>query len=168
MVEIVIAFRKKWLVVMQFLMTLKVESMFHLDDLKHMTNHICRNLNNWTPNYRFQYNMYSYSSKAYIVCRWRQSKGLSPIAKWVEAICGNNLVNLFEDSNHKNCSCGSVYYKQFIFYNYLQKMSVTVEKFSKQMTSANAYDIKIPYFPSYVAGSFLPKFLSYFAAYFVF
>ena len=87
----------------------------HLDDLKHMTNHICRNLNNWTPNYRFWYNMYSYSSKVYIVCRWGQSKGLSPIAKSGEAICGDDLVNFFEDSSHKNCSCGSVYYKLFIF-----------------------------------------------------
>ena len=83
----------------------------HLDDLKHVTNHICGNLDNWTPNYRFWYNMYSYSSKAYIVCQWRQSKGLSPVTKWGEAICRDNLVNFFEDSNHKNCGCGSMYYK---------------------------------------------------------
>ena len=83
----------------------------HLDDLKHMTNHICGNLNNSIPNYRFWYNIYSYSSKAYIVCRRRQSKGLSQVAKWGEAIYGDDLVNFFEDSNHKNCSCGSAYYK---------------------------------------------------------
>ena len=87
----------------------------HLEDLKHMANHICGNLNNWTPNYRFWYNMYSYSSKAYIVCRWRQSRSLSPVAKWGEAICEDNLVNFFKDENHKNCSCSSVYYKQFFF-----------------------------------------------------
>ena len=83
----------------------------HLEDLKHMNNYICGNLNNWTPNYRFWYNMYSYSTKAYIVCCWRQSKGLSLVKKWSEAVCGDDLVNFFEDSNHKNCSCGSVYYK---------------------------------------------------------
>ena len=55
--------------------------------------------------------MYSYSSKAYIFCRWRQSKGLEPIAKWGEAICNDELVNFFDDLKHKNCSCGSVYYK---------------------------------------------------------
>ena len=54
--------------------------------------------------------MYSYSSKAYIVCRWRQSKGLQPVAKWREAICDNELVNYFKE--HKDCrkGCGSVYY----------------------------------------------------------
>ena len=49
--------------------------------------------------------------KRYIVCRWRQSKGLSPVAKWGEAICEDKLVNFFEDEKHKNCICGSVYYK---------------------------------------------------------
>ena len=47
----------------------------HQDDLRYLTDHICGNLNNWTSNYSFWYYMYSYSSKAYIVCRWRQSKG---------------------------------------------------------------------------------------------
>ena len=81
------------------------------EDHKHMTNHICGNLNNWTPNYKFWYNMYSYSSKVYMVCRWRKSRGLPPVAKWGEAICKDELVNFFEDPNHKNCICGSVYYK---------------------------------------------------------
>ena len=76
-----------------------------------MNDHICGNLNNWTSNYRFWYNMYSYSSKAYIVCWWRQSKGLPFIAKWVEAVCGKDLVDFFKDFKHKNCNCGSVYYK---------------------------------------------------------
>ena len=51
------------------------------EDLKHVTKHICGNLNNWTPNYKFWYNMYSHSSKAYMVCRWRQSRGLPAVAK---------------------------------------------------------------------------------------
>ena len=42
----------------------------HLDDLKHLSDHICRNLNgDYTPNYKYWYNMYSYSSKAFIICR---------------------------------------------------------------------------------------------------
>ena len=68
----------------------------HLDDLKHLANCICGNLNNWTPSYRFWYNMYSYSSKEYVVCRWRQSKGLNAVAKWGEAICGDDLVNFLK------------------------------------------------------------------------
>ena len=62
------------------------------EDLKHMRNHICGILNNWTPNYKFWYNMYSYSSKAYIVCRWRQSRGLPQVTKWGKAICKDELV----------------------------------------------------------------------------
>ena len=71
-----------------------------LEDLKFMTDHICGNLNSWTPNYCFWYNMYSYSSKVYNVCRWRQSKGLSLLAKWGEAICGDDLVDFFKDPKH--------------------------------------------------------------------
>ena len=83
----------------------------HFDDLKHMVNHICGHLNSdFNHNYKYWYNQYSYSSKAFIVCRWRLSKGLQPVAKWGEAICKDELVNFFEDENHKNCSFGSVYY----------------------------------------------------------
>ena len=55
--------------------------------------------------------MYLYSSKAYIVCKWRQSKGLQPVAKCGEAICENNFVNFFKE--HKDCrkGCRGVYYK---------------------------------------------------------
>ena len=55
--------------------------------------------------------MYSYSFKAYVVSQWRQSKGLSPVAKWGEAICGDDLLYFSKDPKHKNSSCGSVYYK---------------------------------------------------------
>ena len=64
------------------------EKYVHLDDLPHMVNYICGNLNSdYCPNCKYWYSQYPYSSKAYIVCRLRQSKGLSPVAKWGEAIC---------------------------------------------------------------------------------
>lgn len=82
----------------------------HFIDLKYMTDYICGNLNSgFSTNYKYLYNMYSYSSKAYIVCRWRRSKGFEPVAKWGEAICNDNLVHFFKE--HKGCSCGSVYFK---------------------------------------------------------
>ena len=31
----------------------KFEKFIYEEDLKHMANHICGNLNNWTPNYKF-------------------------------------------------------------------------------------------------------------------
>ena len=37
------------------------------NDLAQITDYICGNLNNWMPNYQYWYNMYSYTSKAYIV-----------------------------------------------------------------------------------------------------
>ena len=55
--------------------------------------------------------MYYYTSKAYIVCRWREEKGRRPIARWGEAIGKNKLIDFFEDTSHQNCSCGSVYFK---------------------------------------------------------
>ena len=84
----------------------------HFNELKHMVNHICGHLNaDFNNNYKYWYNQYLYSTKAFIVCRWRHSRGLHPVAKWGEAICNDELVNFFEDENHKNCSCCSVYYK---------------------------------------------------------
>ena len=80
----------------------EAEKYVHIEDLKHLTNYICGNLNsNYSLNYKFWYNIDSYSSKAYIACQWRQSKGLQPVAKWGEAICENNLLNFFEE--HKGC-----------------------------------------------------------------
>ena len=49
------------------------ENYIHTDELPHMANYICGNLNSvYFPNYKYWYNQYSYSSKAYIVSRWRQ------------------------------------------------------------------------------------------------
>ena len=88
------------------------EEFVHFNELKHMVNYICSQLNSdFNPNYKYWYNQYSNSSKAYIVYSWRNSKGLSLVAKWGEAICNDELINFFKDEKHKNCSCGSVYYK---------------------------------------------------------
>ena len=84
------------------------ENYIHIDELPHMTKYTCGNLNSvYCPNYKYWCNQYSYSSKAYIVFRWRQKKGLQPVAKWGEAICNGELVSYFKE--HKDC--GSVYYK---------------------------------------------------------
>ena len=84
----------------------------HLYDFPHLSDFICGNMQaDYIPSYKYWYNMYSYSSKAFIVYHWGESKGLEPIAKWGEAICEDKLVNIFEE--HKDCrkGCGSVYYK---------------------------------------------------------
>ena len=70
----------------------------HFDDLPYLSDHICGNLNaDYTLYYKYRYNMYTYSGKAFIICRWRKSKGPKPIAKWGEAICDDNLVNIFKN-----------------------------------------------------------------------
>ena len=77
-----------------------------------MVIYICGNLNScYCPNYKYWYNQYSYSSKAYIVCRWQQKKGHQPIVKWGEAICDGELVNYFKEHEDYRKGCGSVYYK---------------------------------------------------------
>ena len=72
------------------------EKYISIEDLPQISDYICRNLNNWTPNYHYWYNMYSYTSKAYIVCRWREEKGRRPIARWGEAICKNKLIDFLK------------------------------------------------------------------------
>ena len=81
------------------------EQYIHFDNLKPVVNYIGGNLNSYySPNYKYWYNQYSYSSKAYIVFRWQQKRDLQPISKWEEAIC---------NKEHKDCrkGCRSVYYK---------------------------------------------------------
>lgn len=80
------------------------------DELKHMVSYVCGNLNTNNSNYKYWYNKYCYSSKAYVVCHWQKERGFRPIAKWGETICDGELVNYFNE--HKNCAkgCGNVYY----------------------------------------------------------
>ena len=94
---------------------LEKEKYVSYEELKHMVNYICANLNSdYSSNYKYWYNQYSYSSKAYIVCKWRRQRGLKPVTKWGEAICDGELVNFFKE--HKNCrkGCSSVYYYFFL------------------------------------------------------
>ena len=125
------------------------EKYVHIDDLKHMVNYTCGNLNSdYLPNYEYWYNQYSYSSKAFIVCRWRQKKGLEPVAKWGEATCVNELVNYFKE--HKGCSCDSVYYK-YIFKFFLfcrKKMDVVAIQKSAKVKVLN-YDFTVKYYPEF-------------------
>ena len=58
------------------------EEYISIEDLPQISDYICGNLNNWTPNYHYWYNMYSYTWKAYMVCQWREERGRKPVAKW--------------------------------------------------------------------------------------
>ena len=79
----------------------------HIDreDLKKVVNYICGHLNNRTPNYRYWYKQYSYTSKAFFVCDWRYERGFADVAKWGEAECGEKIVDFFEEKEHQNCIC---------------------------------------------------------------
>ena len=49
----------------------------HFDDLPYLSDYICGNVNaGYTLYYKYWYNMSTYSSEAFIVCRWKKSKGL--------------------------------------------------------------------------------------------
>ena len=48
---------------------------------------------------------YNYANKLFIVCNWKRQRGLSVPSQRGEAICEGQLVNIFEDVEHKNCSC---------------------------------------------------------------
>ena len=88
------------------------EKYVHIEDLPHMINYIGGNLNSDNClNYKHWCNQYSYSKKAYIVCRWRQEKDLQPVVKWGDAIYNGELVNIFKEHKGYHHGCGSVYYK---------------------------------------------------------
>ena len=78
------------------------------DELKLVVNYICSRLNSFTSDYRYWYDMYCYTSKSFIVLRWRRDNGLIPCAKLGESICENKIIN-FVRTEHK-CTCSSVYF----------------------------------------------------------
>ena len=44
--------------------------------------------------------MFAYYLKENDVCKWRQRNGYLPVAKWGEAICNDEVVNIFKE--HKD------------------------------------------------------------------
>ena len=94
------------------------------------------NLNYPSFSYKYFYNMYSYIAKSYIVCNWKEQRNPDQVVsvKFGEAICNDQLVNFFENEEHKHCSCSSVYYKfnQLININYL--INFRKKKWGKQQS----------------------------------
>ena len=74
------------------------------ESLDRERNYVCLQLNNPSFGYNYYYDMYSYITKCTIVLQ-RYTK-----TKLGQAICNEKLVNFLKDPEHKNCSCGSVYY----------------------------------------------------------
>ena len=84
-------------------------------ELKHVINYICGNLNSFTLNYHYWYDMYSYTSKNLIVLRKKKEKGcINPSTKLGECVCQGKIINFLENPN-KECfcddGCASLYYK---------------------------------------------------------
>ena len=78
------------------------------------TNYICSHLNaNYTLNYGYWYDMYSYTTKSKIVLRYRKRRGQEPVVKLGECICEEKVVDFLKNPEKKcNCSngCASVYF----------------------------------------------------------
>ena len=79
------------------------------DELKLAVDYICGNLNSVGCYYPYWYDMYSYTSKTFLVMRWRKERGLREFGKLGEAICCNKIINFLNEKEHK-CSCSSVYF----------------------------------------------------------
>ena len=77
-------------------------------ELKLVVNYICLHLNSFTKDYQYWYDMYCYTSKSFIVLRWRKEHNMLPTAKLGEAVCGDKIIN-FVRNEHK-CSCSLVYF----------------------------------------------------------
>ena len=72
-----------------------------------LSQYICANLVNSSPNTQYWNEQYSYLNKLLIVIKWREKNGLIPAGRKGEMICKNELINFFEDKSHKSC-CGSI------------------------------------------------------------
>ena len=76
-----------------------------VDDLKLAVNYICAQLNSSGCHYPYWYDLYSYTSKCFNVLEKNQYTKLGG------AVCNGKVVNFLNNPEHKNCSCGSVYFK---------------------------------------------------------
>ena len=84
------------------------EDYIHQEFIKKITNYICGQLISWSPNRSYYERQYKFATKLQIVCRWKQQSGLPALAKKGKAICNDQLVNFFDDREHKYCSCSTV------------------------------------------------------------
>ena len=87
---------------------LEREDYIHQEFIKKITNYICGQLISWSPNRSHYERQYKFATKLQIVCRWKQPRGLPALAKKGKAICNDQLVNFFDDREHKYCSCSTV------------------------------------------------------------
>ena len=83
-------------------------------ELDIVINYICGHLNaNYTLNYGYWYDMYSYTTKSKIVLRYRKRRGKEPVVKLGECICEEKVVDFLKNPD-KKCNCGhgcaSVYF----------------------------------------------------------
>ena len=82
------------------------------DELTLVANYICSNLN--APSFVFPYwfDVYTYTSKTFMVIALRKSRGEEQKAKLGEAVCTvAQIVNFLNDKEHCTCHCSHVFYK---------------------------------------------------------
>ena len=87
------------------------------NELDVVINYICGHLNaNYTMNYPYWYDMYSYTTKTRIVLRHRREHGKAePLAKLGECVCQGKVINFLKNPDKKcfcNSGCASVYYNK--------------------------------------------------------
>ena len=75
-------------------------------ELHYVTNYICGNLiGEYNYNYRYWYDLYSYTSKNYMVLRRKKEKGeLNPVTTLGECVCQNKVINFLKNKD-KKCFC---------------------------------------------------------------
>ena len=82
------------------------------DELTLAVNYITSNLN--APSFIFPYwwDMYSYTSKTFMVIALRKKRVEEEKAKLGEAVCtGGQIVDFLNDEAHFTCHCSNVFYK---------------------------------------------------------
>ena len=80
----------------------------NFDQLNSAVDYICLNLNSIGCYYPYWYDMYCYTSKTFLVLRWKKERDIPAVAKLGQTICQNKIID-FRENEHK-CSCSSVYF----------------------------------------------------------
>ena len=84
------------------------------EELKLAINYICGNLNdNYTINYPYWYDMYSYTSKNLIVLRTKKEKKLKSLTRLGECVCNGKIIDFLKNTDNKcfcKKGCSSVYF----------------------------------------------------------
>ena len=75
--------------------------MIHESKFQILSDYFCGHLNSWSPNQAYFYRQYNILNQFYNVAKWREERGLEPVACRGETVYKDKIVNFKTDSKYK-------------------------------------------------------------------